>query len=174
MKDLSSAMIKDLNSRTDSGIFFEAIIVTRDMITDPQVKDYFANFPSSFSFEGNIYLPAPLHFTGMNITASMEIPTNTVNIMNPGGIINQYIYDNDVRIRRNDIVLQILHKSNIGKITRYDEDLLQILVLRGVPGQGTASMFCSLGFKLGDKVPNQTMETSEYPAIRADVVRAST
>lgn len=174
MKDLSSRQIADLNARTDGGIFFEAIKVTRDMNSDPQVIDYFANFSASFSFEGNVYETCPLYFSGMDIKSTMDIPTNTVNIMNPGGMVNQYVYDNNIRIRRNDVWLQILHKNKQGKITMYDQDLLQVLVLRGQPAQGTASLFCSLGFKLGDKVPRETMETSEYPGIRADVIRAST
>jgi hypothetical protein len=101
----------------------------------------------------------------------MEIPTNTVNLANPGGIINRYVYDNQIRIRRNDISFKILHCDRVGRFSQYDEEILQILVVRAGTGVGQASIFASLGWKLGDRVPKQTIETSEYPGIRADVTR---
>lgn len=174
MKGLSSRQITDLNTDHDNGIFFEALIVTRDMNANPQVKDYFAKFGRNISFDGNEYLPLPMSFTGMNVTSNMDIPTNTANILNMGGIINRYVYDNAVRIKRNDIVFQILHQDKFGRFEMYDQEELQILVVRGVPGQGAASIFASLGWKLGDKVPKETLETSEFPGIRADVIRSST
>lgn len=170
MKGLASTQVADLNRQTNSGLFFEAIIVTRVM-TEPKVIDYFANFSRRISFGGSTYEMCPLYFDGMNTTSQMEIPANTVKLFNVGGMINRYVYDHNIRIKRNDITLQILHCDQFGRFTMYDQEELQILVVRGSPGVGGASIFASLGWKLGDRVPKETMETSEYPGIRADVVR---
>jgi hypothetical protein len=169
MKGLSSAQVKQLNKNHSTGIFFEAIIVTRT--TSPLVKDYFAHFGRRFSFEGNVYEPCGMEFTGATVSSSMEIPTNTVNLFNPGGVVNSYIYDSQVRIKRNDIMMRILHMSRGNKVTMYDQELLQILVVRGGNGTGQASIFASLGWKLGDRVPKETIESSEYPGVRADIGR---
>lgn len=169
MKGLSTSQIADLNRQTDGGIFFEAISVTRDV--GDNIVDYFANFGSRFSFKGNTYEVCPMTFEGMNNTSNMEIPTNTVNVFNVGGVVNQYVYDNNIRIKRNPIVLQIMHCDRLGRFVEYDREELQILVLRGTPGAGGASIFASLGWKLGDRIPKQTIETSEFPGIRGDAVR---
>jgi hypothetical protein len=173
MKGLSSTQIAELNSRASGGIYFEAIVVTRNMASVPQVKDYYAKFGRKFGFGGNVYDPVPMTFGGIQKSSSMEMPTNTVSLMNPGGMINQYIYKSDVVIRRNDIDMQILFCDRLGRFTLYDSDMLEILVVRGSPGAGTASIFCSLGIRLGDRVPKGTIETSEFPAIRGDAVRSS-
>jgi hypothetical protein len=171
MKGLSSAQIAELNSKASGGIYFEAIVVTRNMVT--QQKDYFAKFGREFTYNGNTYLPVPMTFGGIQKSSSMEMPTNTIALMNPGGTINQYIYKSNVVIRRNDIDMQIMFCDRFNRFTVYDNDMLQILVIRGSPQGGTATIFCSLGLKLGDKVPKGTMETSEFPAIRGDAVRQS-
>jgi|ERR1044072_9915781 hypothetical protein len=170
MKGLSTSQIADLNRQSDGGIFFEAIAVTRDVTNE--TIDYFANYGRKFSFKGNIYEVCPMSFDGMNQTSNMEIPTNTVKIFNVGGVVNQYVYDNNIRIKRNPIVLQILHCDRLGRFSEFDREELQVLVLRGSPGAGVASIFASLGWKLGDRIPKQTIETSEYPGIRGDAVRS--
>jgi hypothetical protein len=175
LKGLSSKQIADLNRDYDGGKFFEAMIVTRDMNADPQVKDYFCNFSRPITFEGNVYQPEAMSFdSSFTMSEAMELPTVKINLLNIGGVIDSYLHDPTVRIRQNDVIQQILHIDRRGIVTEYDRDRLQIQVISGTAGKGTATIYAGLNMRLSDRVPRQTLETNEFPGIRADVIRSGT
>ena len=175
MKGLSSKLIADLNKDYDGGVYFEAIIVTRDMSVTPRVKDYFCNYERPIAFEGNIYEVEPMVFdSGFSITSQMELPATKVNLLNIGDVVDTYIHKKGVKIRKNDIVLQILLIDDHGVVSEYDQERLQIQVLSASPQKGTATIFAGLNFRLSDRVPRETLENDEYPGIRQDIIRAGT
>ena len=172
MKGLSSNLIADLNKDYDAGVFFEAIIVTRDMDAVPQVKDYFCNFQRPFVYLGNEYRPEPMEWdASFSLSKSMELPVIKINLANIGAVVDGYLHDPAVKVRRNDLVQQILHISNTGVITEYDRDVLQIQVISGNSGAGTATIFAGWNMRLDDRVPRGTIETNEFPGIRGDAIR---
>ena len=174
-KGLSSTQIVELNRDYGGGVFFEAIIVTRDMQSDPQVKDYFCHYSRPISFNGNVYTPEPMKFdASFAMTERMEMPSVKINLLNIGGIADSYLHDPTIKIRKNDIVQQVLHIDSHGVVTEFDKDRLQIQVISGSPGKGTAVIFAGLNMRLTDKVPRGTLETNEFPGIRGDVVRTGT
>ena len=176
MKGLSSKQITDLN-RDDGygGTFFEAIIVARTAPnTDPPVLDYFAKFERTFSFEGNLYQPLPMEWEGMATSSQMTIPTNNIVISDIGGVVADYLHDPDIQISVNDIIMRILHMSSKGVVSLYDEDLLQIQVVRASIGQGQVTIFAGLDLRFSEQVPKETIETNEFPGIRQDSVRIGT
>ena len=172
-KGLSSDLIANLNKDYDGGTYFEAIIVTRDQTVTPAVKDYFCNFNRPIVYKGNVYTPERMNFdASFSMSEQMELPTVKINLLNIGGITDSYLHDPTVRVRKNDIIQQILHIDNFGEVTEYDNDRLQIQVITGTAGKGTATISAGLNMRLTDRVPRETLETDEFPGIRGDVIRS--
>jgi hypothetical protein len=173
MKNLSSALIKELNRNHAGGIFFEAINVTRDRFSDPPAIDYFANFDSQISFEGHLYKILPMEFSGAKVSSAMNPMTNEVALFNHAGVVDNYFLNQDIRLRRNPIDLLFLHfDRRTHVISRYEWDRLRMIVVRPSPSSGQATIFCSDDIRLGDRVPKGSIETDKAPMIRADVIRS--
>lgn len=171
-KGLTSELIANLNKDYDGGTYFEAIIVTLDPKTGE--KDYFASYNGTVIFEGNQYDLVPMRFdSSFMMTERMELPSVRINILNIGRKVERYLHDQTVKIRKNDIIQQILHIDSHGKVTQYDYDRLQIQVVHS-EGKGQATIFAGLNLRLTDPVPRDTLETTECPGIRGDAIRSGT
>jgi len=174
MKGLSSQQILELNKDHDRGIFFEGLIVTKDM-NDTESQDYFCNFQRAIEFNGHVYTPQGMSFDdAFSMSSSMELPVCQINLINIGGVVDAYLHDPSVHVRRNDIVMQILHIDDEGVVTEFDRDKIQVQVIHGQANAGVATIFAGLNMRLDDRVPRETMETNEFPGIRADVIRSGT
>lgn len=175
MKGLSTQLIAELNKDHDNGTFFEAIVVTRDMSVDPVVKDYFCNYTQPIGFEGNVYLVEPMAFdSSFAMDNQMELPVVKINLLSIGNVVDSYLHDPTVKIRQNEILMQILHINDQGLVSLYDQDRLFVQVITSVPKKGTASIMAGLNMRLSDRVPRQTLENNEFPGIRRDIIRAGT
>lgn len=172
MKGFSSEIIRELNSQSTTGRFVEAAVFTRDQ-SNPSVKDYFIRNQRPVSFNGNTYLPLDMTFSGIKVGAGMELPTNQVVISNLGGVVIDYIEENGVNIEGNDVFLQILHFDKYSRITLVDEMLFQVEVLVA-DYYKVATVHLGVNYSLNDPIPNGTIETNEFPAIRSDVIRIGT
>jgi hypothetical protein len=173
MKNLSSALIKELNRTHAGGIFFEAINVTRDRFSDPPAIDYFANFDSQISFEGNLYKILPMAFSGARVSSAMDPVTNEVALFNHGGVVDRYFHNQNIRLKGNTIDLLFLHfDRRTHMVTRYQWDRLKIGVVRSSPGAGQGTIFCTDDIRIGDRVPKGSIETDKAPMIRGDVIRS--
>jgi hypothetical protein len=172
MKAFSSEQLDAINAQSTKGKFVEAVIFTKDP-NNSLDKDYFVRWSRPISFKGNQYRPLDMAWSGIKTTANMELPSNQVIVSNLGGAVIDYLEKDDVNINGNDVVLQVLYIDKYNKISLIDEMLYQVEVV--VADYHKAATFhLGVNFSLNDIVPNKTIETQEFPAIRDDVIRAGT
>jgi len=172
VKHFSSEQLKELNATHTRGRFVEAAVFTRDM-DNPSIKDYFVRNRRPLVFQGETYLPLDITWIGMKTTASMELPNNQVVISNLGGVVIDFIEDNDIDINGNDVLLKVLYIDKFGKISLTDEMLYQVeLIVADYYKSATFNL--GVNYSLGDVIPRQTLETQEYPGLRQDVIRIGT
>ena len=172
MKAFSSEQLRELNSQSLSGRFVEAAIFTRDQ-EDPTSKEYFVTNGRPISFNGHIYNPLGMSWSGIKATSSMELPSIQVVVPNLGGAIIDYIEENDIDIEGNDCMLQILLIDKFNKVTLVDEMLFQVEVLVADYHQ-SATFHLGVNWSLNDTIPRHTLEKQEFPGIRDDVIRVGT
>lgn len=171
MKSFSSAQIEALNAQSTSGRFVEAMIFTRDQTTGQ--KDYFIRNGRPISFRGNQYVPLDFVWDGMKTSSSMELPSNSIIVNNIGNLVVDYIEDEDIDIDGNDVVLQQLYIDRYNKITLVDEMLFQIEIMVADYYQ-SCTFHLGVNYSLNDIIPRGTIETSEFPGLRDDVIRVGT
>ena len=102
----------------------------------------------------------------------MELPVVKINLLSIGNVVDSYLHDPTVKIRQNEILMQILHINDQGLVSLYDQDRLFVQVITSVPKKGTASIMAGLNMRLSDRGPRQTLENNEFPGIRQDIIRA--
>lgn len=171
MKAFSSEQLKLLNAKSKTGRLVEAVVFTRDQTT--LVKDYFVKNTKPVIFQGNTYTPLDMIWDGLRVSNSMELPTNRVSTSNIGGVVVDFIEDNDIEINGNDILLQILYIDKFNKITLVDEMLYQVELLVAEYNK-SATAHLGVNYSLNDIVPRGTIETQEFPGLRQDVIRVGT
>jgi len=172
MKDLPSSLVKKLNNNDSGLVYFEAFcIMTSEEDAEPRVYDYFANFSRPIGFQGNIYEPVLMVFSESEVSTKMEIPQAEIKLPNVGNRIDDYL-DRRVIIEDKEIRKQLLvyDEGNDPDVYMYDEEVMSVEVLR--TNDVGAIIVCGFRVKFDDPVPRQTLETNEFPALRADVIRA--
>ncbi len=112
-------------------------------------------------------------WSGISISASMNLPTNQVTISNLGGEVIDYIEQNGIEIEGNDVRLQILLIDKYNKVTLVDEMLFQIEIIIA-DYLRACTIQLGVNYSLNDPIPRGTIETNEFPAIRGDAVRIGT
>lgn len=168
---LTTSQIKELNARFSDGIFFEGLVIVRDPDANPIVTDYFANYPDSFELDGNTYVPLAMVFPDQKADGSMSLPVASVNLSNAGNQVIDYIEDesNQVVIAHNDVIMQVIHRDRLGNVDIYSEVAMQASFV--VDFGEIVSLHVGLNIRLEDDLPTDTIEVSEFPGLRADVIR---
>lgn len=172
MKSFSSEQIEQLNAKSTTGRFLEAVVFTRDQ-SNPTVKDYFVRNARPIIFEGNTYQPLDMAWAGIKVTASGELPSNQVVVSNLGGVIIDYLEDDSVNIEGNDVLLRVLYIDRFNKISLVDEMLFQVEVIVADYNK-SATFHLGVNYSLNDIIPRQTLETQEFPGLKQDVIRVGT
>lgn len=167
----SSEQITELNKLSHNGVYFEAVVFSRDLAGT--VKDRFSVIGKPIIYQGEIYSPLAMTWDGLKISSGMEIPTNSVTVTNLDGSVSHYLEDDTLVISGNDCLLQILFMDKQGDIHFVDEMLYQMEV--AVADYHRAATFhMSVNFSLNDIIPRETLEKNEFPGMRDDFVRVGT
>lgn len=172
-KAFSSDQLAELNAKSTKGRFVEAAIFTRDQNDPDNSKEYFFRFGTPMTFQGNLYHPIDMVWDGLKVTSKMDLPTNEVVVSNLGGSVIEYLEDNSVDVNGNDVILQILLIDKFNRITLVDRMLFQLEAITADYNKA-ATFHLGVNWSLNDPIPRYTLEKSEFPGIRDDVIRAGT
>lgn len=173
MKAFSSEQIQELNRLSTSGIFVEACIFTRDQSDPNSAKDYLVHYGKYVVFRNHVYQPIDMAWSGLKVSAGMELPTNEVVIADVGGVVTDYLEDPSIVMEGNDCWLQVLHIDKFGGITLVDAMLYTVELITAEYGKGV-TFHLGVNFSLNDTIPRETIEKQEFPGIKDDAIRVGT
>ncbi len=172
MKNFSSKHLADINAQISTGRFIEAVVFVRDKSNHAN-RDYFIKNSRAVSFNGNVYKPLDMIWSGVKISTAMELPSTDVTVSNLGGIVLDYIEDKSITIDGNDVWLQILHIDKLGVVSLVEEMRFQLEFI--VADYHTSATFhLGVNLSLNDPIPRHTLEKQEFPGIKDDVIRVGT
>lgn len=159
VKEFSTEYINELNKQSRGGIFVKAV----DVVEDPGTSTirYFVDHEQPITFNGNIYSPIFMDWSGFEVEHTMQLPQMGVTVP---ALKDQVItWAEEMDVRENDIFFRILHLSLLSDPVAQHQFRLQIQTITG--DQGVAIFNCGMNLGFDDDLPRGTIKKSKYPGV---------
>jgi hypothetical protein len=165
VKALSNAFIQRLNAVSGTGRILKAIILVENPVGP--VTKYYVDNDEDIIFDGNTYKAMPMRWSGVEMNASMSLPSMAVTVQNIGGEVMDYV--ETLNILDQDVTLRLIHSDLLNDPTAKDDVVMQIQSIEGDDIFVTFHLGLNLG--LTDLLPRDVMTRNEFPGLVDDAVR---
>jgi hypothetical protein len=169
MKLFSTEYIQKLNATEGAGLFMQAVEVVES--TSPLVVHRFVTHERALTYQGNVYVPLDMQWSGFELQRGMELPTLSIAVPSLNGTVARWVREK--AILEHDVTLLILHQDLLDDVQARDLIRLQIQSLDDNPVAGVAVCSLGLNLALADLIPREVMTKKEFPGIPDDRVRIS-
>lgn len=158
MKSFDSGFLARLNAQYNAGVFLEALKLTES----PSVTKYFVNAQRSIVFQGQTYTPLSMQWEGVELSATMALPSVRVTVPSIMGEVEDYLELTD--ITGQSVVLQIFHLDLLGVANAVDEVALEVMAIQGRPLE-SVTFHLGLDLTLTQQLPRHLISSEEFPGI---------
>lgn len=157
-KALSTAYVEKLNAQHSGGVFLRALAVTETL--SPLVIRRYVAFEEAITFDGQVYEPLHMEWSGLEVTNGMSLPTFGVSI--PAAHDEVMEWAETFHILEHDCRLLVLHLDLLNDATAFDQLLLQIQAITA--NYETDMVTFTLGLNLGlrDLLPRGVILKQEF------------